>query len=1237
MAQYNINSHDYKLINYNNNNNVKRKESIHSGHFMISQFEVDDEEDEIMPQVPQDDIKMVIEPATIVPYTRPSTIMPRRSRVKSSVIETSLTKLFECMSLAYRQKLTSPKWNRFKGIRLRWKDKIRLNNVIWRCWYMQFVIKKNALVCQFASPLDSDTHNKPEAVVLEGKYWKRKLHAVTAEYKKWRQFFHLADMLEWQPGSNESNSTGSMLLDEDYMEFMSDTLFSTLSSQSFFFPDSKELSRVASIADFIQPSLVQLQPNLDDLMEGFEPFHELLSSKLPTVPEEQFATSPSTSSLPSHFSTSPKPSGHQPNQNPSVVTAQNTKSDYLSPNATSLDGKDYATLSGGISNTLGKDYTNLPPLAGNLSNSLTGNVLIKPDYLSQSANLRKSDYNIKQEPVTSQPLHHPNIIYSGARTSGSTLMTLANNKPTGGKSVDGGYNFNLQGDEKATVFSYAPAASSTAKSVPPPAYTYSSAPTSLKSPTDNYPTSAPGYEDKSDPSMYVSFDSKPSIVQYNYGKSVQYISYGKENPYKGGGNMSQSYSKEEGLNQDYSKVEDLNQAYDKVSQTYDKVGARLSQAYSKGDTSLNQTYNKVPGSELNQAYSKGSANLNQGYSKVQSSDLQGYDKGTSSLNQGYEKVGASLNQGYDNKANVNMGTYANQQQYASYPSQYMQDVRNEYNTNTGSAYSAQQQSQLSYHSTGGVVNTQQQDYAPPSAQYNSHHSRQTTPTSSSGYPYYREPSPYQQAIDFKLPTGTAGGSTSSGSAPYPTSRRSSLVQPPPQSPESAGPGPNSPGNMRRPGSATEEYALPPKPQVLKMRHRTRSSCNIVNPRYFLNTATDPNLVHHHNSALLAQLLTSNSHTSYGGLPKASAVYTGETISCPGYTGRSRTPDSVYVPPPQEQVLPPAPPSYPPYPPKSAFLVSSQSEGSLFNLINSRAANFSQNSVLQRQTKIIQEKNQQHAAQRNNSSSTYTSTQTQSQYMSGASSSSSLAPTSPSPSSKPPDSPEPLSPSTPHPAPPPSGVSPPHTSGSGHRPSPYKEHRRVCHINAEQKRRCNIKNGFDTLHLLIPHLSHNPNTKMSKAAMLQKGAEYIKQLRSERSQLKEEMEALRLQVESLNAQISNSQSLLPATGAPVSRHRVTRMREMFDAYVASRTRDNWKFWLLSLICGPLLDSYSAAVSSVSMQEMYRTTLAWSEQHCSLGNLRPIVLSALRYLSTETEILSDPSLLPDEALRAVSRPG
>lgn len=66
------------------------------------------------------------------------------------------------------------------------------------------------MICQFASPVEIvDIHKQPEvfvlffilnykykfnwlyfqAVVLEGKYWKRKFNAVTAEYKKWRLFY----------------------------------------------------------------------------------------------------------------------------------------------------------------------------------------------------------------------------------------------------------------------------------------------------------------------------------------------------------------------------------------------------------------------------------------------------------------------------------------------------------------------------------------------------------------------------------------------------------------------------------------------------------------------------------------------------------------------------------------------------------------------------------------------------------------------------------------------------------------------------------------------------------------------------------------------------------------------------------------------------------------------------------------------------------------------------------------
>lgn len=39
-------------------------------------------------------------------------------------------------------------------------------------------------------------------------------------------------------------------------------------------------------------------------------------------------------------------------------------------------------------------------------------------------------------------------------------------------------------------------------------------------------------------------------------------------------------------------------------------------------------------------------------------------------------------------------------------------------------------------------------------------------------------------------------------------------------------------------------------------------------------------------------------------------------------------------------------------------------------------------------------------------------------------------------------------------------------------------------------------------------------------------------------------------------------MLPATGAPVSRHRTSKMKEMFDEYVRVRTRQNWKFWIVS---------------------------------------------------------------------------
>lgn len=200
---------------------------------------------------------------------------------------------------------------------------------------------------------------------------------------------------------------------------------------------------------------------------------------------------------------------------------------------------------------------------------------------------------------------------------------------------------------------------------------------------------------------------------------------------------------------------------------------------------------------------------------------------------------------------------------------------------------------------------------------------------------------------------------------------------------------------------------------------------------------------------------------------------------------------------------------------------------------------------------------------------------------------------------------------------------------------YKEHRRVCHINAEQKRRFNIKNGFESLRHLLPSLSQNPDSKVSKAQMLQQAGEYIRTLKNERQQQQEEADRLKKQIESFNQEISLYQNQLPATGVPLPCQRTNHLKESFEEYVRTRTLQNWKFWIFSLLLEPLLESYNQTVSKAGFDEMCKTVLVWVEQYCSLRALRPGVLDSLKHLSKSTNILSDPSRLPEEATQAVTK--
>ncbi|XP_047390040.1 carbohydrate-responsive element-binding protein isoform X2 [Sciurus carolinensis] len=209
-------------------------------------------------------------------------------------------------------------------------------------------------------------------------------------------------------------------------------------------------------------------------------------------------------------------------------------------------------------------------------------------------------------------------------------------------------------------------------------------------------------------------------------------------------------------------------------------------------------------------------------------------------------------------------------------------------------------------------------------------------------------------------------------------------------------------------------------------------------------------------------------------------------------------------------------------------------------------------------------------------------------------------------------------------------------GRGRPDNNKTENRRITHISAEQKRRFNIKLGFDTLHGLVSTLSAQPSLKVSKATTLQKTAEYIAMLQQERAAMQEEAQQLRDEIEELNAAINLCQQQLPATGVPITHQRFDQMRDMFDDYVRTRTLHNWKFWVaqFSVLIRPLFESFNGMVSTSSLHSLRQTSLAWLDQYCSLPALRPTVLNSLRQLSASTSILTDPSRVPEQATRAVT---
>ncbi|CAJ0580980.1 unnamed protein product, partial [Mesorhabditis spiculigera] len=282
-------------------------ETIHSGHFMTSNPHTDptpDEEDDNEVDVEALDVdddkpidsrykkisSFADKPVTFYKFG------PRKTQ--SIAIDVSLNKLNKCIKVAYN-KMTTPKWKDFKGLRLHWKQRIRLNNVIWRAYHMEFV--KNSAdgkpgkkqnkqkYCYFSVPEDDSTHAKVEVgTLIEGMYWKRRMEAVCAQYKRWRFFFQKRKPGQQQrrkrtaaeaPGvpqpaikksppvqrslTPKPNSISEWDADE-FENIFTDELFATL-NQPYIFPNPREMMQ-GGLADIMQPGLLSLQPSIEEIM-----------------------------------------------------------------------------------------------------------------------------------------------------------------------------------------------------------------------------------------------------------------------------------------------------------------------------------------------------------------------------------------------------------------------------------------------------------------------------------------------------------------------------------------------------------------------------------------------------------------------------------------------------------------------------------------------------------------------------------------------------------------------------------------------------------------------------------------------------------------------------------------------------------------------------------------------------------------------------------------------------------
>ncbi|XP_078680985.1 MLX-interacting protein-like isoform X21 [Branchiostoma floridae x Branchiostoma belcheri] len=1004
---------------------------------------------------------------------------------KQLSIDASLTKLFECMTLAYNGKLVSPKWKTFKGLKLLWKDKIRLNNAIWRAWHIQYINKKSPLVCQFvANPLADDAHSLPQAVVLEGKYWKRRMETVVKEYMKWRVYYKKKTAFFQRMNCPT---------DEDLLKL--DALDMPLNM-----PPSHYMGWTLDDFYYLRERQEPC-PWWDATGAGRDDYTILRERQ-----ERQKSPQKKETPLPSPF----------------VPT-------FSEEDAWMMDFTDtlFSSLAQPFAFPNPKEIAHL----GNADMIQPGLIQLQP--------------NLEDFMDTFEPLQDI-VRNAGLEFGGSSHMNLGSGLEMGQRSSQQGQQQGQQPNISIQV-------------VPPE-----------ERPSASATVSSPPFQNQ------MSADT----MQYQ-GRSQAGMSYQESSPIQ--------------MDTNQTSLEDAISVLAQNTRPTQPPHIHSSQPASMS-TSTQQVSQVIaaptPITPSSTAHQQPPTMLPMYQAQpnipVMPSTQTAFQTPTSSPQPNVAPFGFPQQQQQQKTQTIQPMPALQQQQQQQIVSQGNYAGFTTVSTLPASTFmETDDQQQQQQHQQ------QQQQPAPTRSR--------TTPKQ---YPLAPKPAPsatiQQGALGFTTQNAMQVAFTQNSLQQGVNSNTVQFIKPKGLSP------------------------IAPKPSTTASQTATILTASVGSPQGVGGSGDKTHTVSVQNT-FLAQLLTggSGAFTTQGIQPCTSAGTS--TMSNQVYlTSSAIKPDTSLL---------------------NTVVTPSTTQGFVL------AANPSQLAQVAGVTDFQSSVLVAAAAQAGKVGLPGLATATKVERKSPP-----VACSTPIKPASTPNSPSAASPITTEDSPGHNseryttrGVlidgmdwSPAHSPGktpSKLRSSQEKykggsDQRRAIHISAEQKRRFNIKVGFDTLHTLIPTLSSQGNVKISKAAMLQKTVDYTKKLQAERQQMLEEARVLKQEIEELNSAISNCQAQLPATGAPVTRQRSDHMKEMFDEYVRTRTSQNWKFWIFSLIIRPLFETYNSAVSTGSMEDFCRTVLSWLDEHCSLPALRPTVLNSLRQLSMTTSILSDPSLLSEQALQAVS---